>query len=289
MSTRGFSIAALATSWMLLLASQVAAQISIPTKAHETLSFELQSLRDNITLFRGDPQLLLSMNVRPDRFRPRVEYTSQAQAVLRIRDLYISDHPQFSDLTAAERDEEEDAPYTEEWEIRLSPAGPTDFSMFCERGEGTFDFTDLEVRSVDLRAEGTKVDVDFSSQNPIELESFVARVPTGSFQFHHMINARAKEIRLHLPGSTCQFEVTGKQFEGESMAYFEGVPAEMQMLVSRKVGLRVTGPAATIARFEAPHMTREGEDLVSQGYAAAKCHIRLTFAAEIPKLNVEWQ
>ncbi len=289
MLTRGFSIAAIATLLMLTLASQVAAQISIPTKAHETLRLELQSLRDNITLFKGDPQLLLTMNVRPDRFRPRVEYTSQAQAVLRIRDLYVFDHPQWSDMTAAERDEEEDDPVPEEWEIRLSPAGPTDFALLCERGEGTFDFTDLEVRRVDIRAEGTKVDIDFSSQNPIELESFSARVPAGSFQFHHMINARAKEIKLNVPGSKCQFEVTGKEFEGESMVYIEGVPAEMQMLVSHKVGVRVTGPAVTIARFEAPHMTREGEDMVSQGYAAAKCRIQLTFAVEIPKLNVEWE
>ena len=288
MSTRALSIAAIATFLMLASASQVTAQISIPTKAHETLSVEIESLRDNITLFRGDPQQLLHMNVRPDRFRPRVEYTSQAAAILRIRDLYVFDHPQYASMTAAERDKEEDGPVPEEWEIRLSPAGPTDFALQCERGEGTFDFTDLEVRNVVIRGEGTKVDVEFSSQNSIELESFAARVPGGAFQFHHMINARAKEIKLFVPDSACLFEVTGKEFAGESTINFDGVPSLMHLLVSRKVGVRVTGPAATTARFEAPHMTRSGEDLVSQGYETAKCRIRLTFGAEIPKLDVKW-
>lgn len=86
-----------------------------------------------------------------------------------------------------------------------------------------------------------------------------------------------------------RFEITGKEFEGESTINCEGVPAEMHVLVARKVGVRITGPASTIALFEAPHMGRDGEDLVSKGYATATCRIQVTFATEIPNLNVEWE
>jgi hypothetical protein len=114
-------------------------------------------------------------------------------------------------------------------------------------------------------------------------------VIAGSLEFQHMINARAKEISLDLPDADCRLEITGKEFEGESAINVLGTPANMQLLVSRKVGIKVTGPAATIANFEDSHMSHTGEEWVSQGYAEAKCRIHLTFGSEIPKLGVEWE
>ncbi len=229
------------------------------------------------------------MSVRPDRFKPRVEYMSRADALLRIRDLYLLSNPEYSSMAPAERAKVEDGPFPETWEIRLCPAGPTSFSLQCERGESAFDFTDFEVRSVYLQADRTKVDVEFSSQNPVVLENFTARVSAGALKFQHMVNAQAKEITLYVPDSACQFEVAGKEFAGESTINILGVPAEMRLAVSRKIGVRVTGPAATTARFGAPHMTKRGEDWVSQDYETAKCRIRLTFGEEIPNLNVDWK
>ena len=289
MTKRVIPLAALIVVATLVSASRVAAQITLPVKQHEALEVQLQSLRDHITLFRGDPQQLLVMNVRPDRFRPRVDYISQANAVLRIRDRYAIDHPDFGAQTPEERDKSNDVPLEEEWEIRLSPSGRTSFQLHCERGESSFDFTDLEVKSVQLRADETKVKVEFSRPNSIVLDRFAARVPSGSLEFLHMINARAKEITLDVEGSACHFEVTGKEFAGECLINVLGTPSEMQLLVSRKVALRVTGPAATIARFEDSHLIRSGEDWVSKDYETAKCRVRLTFGAEVPKVTVEWE
>src|SRR5262245_53188020 len=100
---------------------------------------------------------------------------------------------------------------------------------------------------------------------------------------------RGPRISLAVADSECHLDITGKEFEGESAINFLGVPADMQLRVSRKVGMRVTGPAATIAHFEAPHMSRSGEELVSQDYAAAKCRIHVTFGSEVPKLVVDWE
>jgi hypothetical protein len=63
----------------------------------------------------------------------------------------------------------------------------------------------------------------------------------------------------------------------------------MHLRVSRDVGLRVTGPAPTIAHFEAPHMRRDGEEWLSQGYQDEKCRIHVTFGSEVPKLEVDWE
>lgn len=289
MSTRARSIAAVAALLLLASVSQVAAQIMIPTQQHENLSIVLQSLRDNIVLYKGDPQELLLMKVRPDRFRPRVEYESQTNAVLRIRDLYLAANPQTISMTAAERDRENQEMVAETWEIRLSPAGPTKFALQCERGESEFDFSDFEVQNVDIKTEETLLEVDFSGLNSIVLENFTAHVLAGTFQFLHMLNANAKEITLYVPEAICDFEVIGKGFEGETAINIIGVPAELRLLVSKKVGVRVTGPTATIGKFKASHMTQAGADWVSQGYEAATRKVRLTFGAEVPNLNLAWR
>lgn len=273
----------------LAMASRVTAQITLPVKTYETLNVDVQSLRDDITLFRGDPQHLLLMDVRPNRFRPQVDYFDATDATLRIRDLYAVDHPDFGSQSPADRDKSGDPPLEEKWEIRLSPVGPTHFTLRCERGKSALDFTDFEVRRVELRGDESKLEVEFASQNPIELERFAGRVIAGSLDFRHLINARAKEISLDLPDSECRLEITGKPFDGESGINCLGVPAKMQVLVSRKVGLRVTGPAATLAHFESLHLHRSGEEWTTEGYEKAKCRVHLTFGSEIPQLEARWE
>ena len=286
---RAVSFVAMAVMATLAAASRVAAQIALPVKSYQNLNVQIESLRDNITLYMGDPQHLLIMDVRPNRFRPRVDYFDQSDAGLRIRDQYVVDHPDYDSLKPADRDKSGDAPLEETWEIRLSPVSPTDFAIRCERGESTLDFTDFQVRKVQLRADETKLSVDFDGQNSIECERFAARVIAGSLEFQHMINARAKEISLDLPDSACRLEIVGKEFEGASSINVLNVPAMLQVLVSKKVGLRVTGPAATIAHFQGPHMSQDGGDWVSQGFDGAKCKVHLTFGSELPKLEVKWE
>jgi hypothetical protein len=289
LTMRAVSFVAMAVMATLCAASRVAAQIALPVKSYQSLNVQIESLRDNITLYRGDPQHLLLMDVRPNRFRPRVDYFDQSDAGLRIRDQYVVDHPDYDSQTPADRDKSGDAPLEETWEMRLSPVAPTDFAVRCERGESSLDFTDFEVRKVQLRADETKLSVEFDGQNSIECERFAARVIAGSLEFKHMINVRAKEISLDLPNSACRLEIAGKEFEGESSINVLSVPATLQVLVSKKVGLRVTGPAATIAHFKDAHMGQSGDDWVSQGYDSAKCKVHLTFGSEIPKLAVKWE
>jgi hypothetical protein len=287
MLTRTGSIAALATM-LLASVSEGQHEIVVPTKQHDTLDLELQSRHDNITMYFGDPQQLLLMDVRPRGITPRVEYAGQAEAILRIRDADLLQGPSSGSEAPSGEPKSQDA-VGQTWEIRLCPSGPITFVLQLEGGESTFDLTDFQVQKVNIEAPGTTLDVDFSRQNSIELQSFNAIVSEGSFQFHKMLNARAREIVLNVPKSACRFEVTGKQFEGESAINFQGVPAGMKLVVSRKVGLRVGGPAATTARFQAANMSQAGEVWVSKDYDKAKCRVQLTFAEDVPALQLSWE
>jgi hypothetical protein len=264
------------------------AQIVLPSQQHETLEVNLFSLNDEVTLYMGDPQELLHMRYRPDDVEPRVEYASQARAVLRILDSYLFEESPLGPSTMPEEGRKKDQPDRQTWEVRISPAGPTQFSLRVEGGKGTFDFTDFQVQQVDIQGEGSRFDVAFERSNPIVLESFRAHARRGSFAFHDLLNARAKEVVLFLPGSACRVEIQGDEFEGESAVLLQGPPESTRLVISRKVGLRVKGPAATIARFQSKHMTQSGEEWVSRNYDEARCRVQLTIAEEFPALEVRW-
>ena len=74
---------------LVMSVSATSAQVLIPNKPHETLDFELHAMRDKVTLYMGDPQELLRLWCRPVHVKPRVEYTGQVHATLRIRDPQI--------------------------------------------------------------------------------------------------------------------------------------------------------------------------------------------------------
>lgn len=264
------------------------AQVIMPTRQHEMLDVELHSLSDAITLYMGDPQELLHMRYRPDDVGPRIEYDSQDHAVLRIRDSYLFREPVPGLDTMPEERRKKYLPDRQTWEIRLYPTGPTKFVLTVDQGEGSFDFTDFQVREVHITGRESKIDVEFARLNAQVLESFQVHVPKGSLEFRELLNARAKEVALYTPESSCRVEVKGKQFEGESHVLFMGPPKDLQLEVSRKIGLRVKGPAATIAQFEAKHMSQSGEEWVSQNYDKARCKVQLTFAEDFPAFRVEW-
>ena len=260
------------------------AQIVLPTRQHDTLNVELRSLRDDVTLYMGDPQELLLMDVDPKlTILPRVTYSGAANATLLIHDQQWSE----ARATGSGASNVKDA-YGQRWEVRLSPSGPTTFSVQCTQGKSSFDFTDFQVQKIDLAADGSTLDVGFKSQNSMVLESCSIRADGGSLRFHGLINAHAKEIALFVPGAECEIELTGKAFDGESAITLQGLPKSLQLVVSRKVGVRISGPAATTAQFAAAHMVQDGDVLVSRDYDKAKCRMLLTIAEEIPKLTVKW-
>jgi len=274
---------------MLLLGlSEAHSQIVMPSQLHETLDVELYSLRDEVTLYKGDPQELLRLRYRPDDVEPRVEYTSQEHAVLRIRDSYLFQE-KLPDLSTMPEDQRKKyRPDSQTWEVRISPAGPTKFSLRCEEGEGKFDFTDFQVREVNIQGEESRFDVEFVRPNPIVLENFITRVSKGSLMFRGFLDARAKEVALFVPGSNCRVEIKGHAFDGESKVIVQGPPSRLHLVISRKIGLRVIGPAAMLERFQSKHMVQRGEELVSQSYDEARCRVQLTIAEEFPAFEVVW-
>jgi hypothetical protein len=282
------TLAATSAALLLATATGAGAQILLPSRPHDTLDFELKSLRDDVTLYMGDPQELLLMNVRPRlTSEPRVTYSGQANAVLQITDQDLID-ARGTKSAPSESDDKKDSPYGQKWEVRLSPSGPTSFVLQFDGGESSVDLTDFQVSRVDVSANGTILDVGFRSQNSMVLDNCTIHTDGGSLKFHGLVNAQAKEIALFVPRTECQLEVTGKEWAGESAITLQGVPASLQLTLSKKLGVRVSGPAGTLGHFAGERMVQDADGLVSKDFDKAKCHVRLTIAEEISHIAVKW-
>ena len=274
---------------LLLSASATSAQVLIPNQPHETLELELHAMRDKVTLYMGDPQELLRLWCRPVHVKPRVEYNSQARATLRIRDDQLFGKQPPGDLESMAPNERAKYLSAEQtWEARLSPSGPTTFRLQIDDGEGVLDFTDFEVQEVRVKAKNSKLDIEIGRPNPMQMEVFGTSVQNGSIEFRKMLNARAKTMGFITTGSVCTFEITGKPYEGETQILIEGAAEELNFVLSKKVGIRVSGPSEALAHFQSKNFVAEGESLVSKDFANAKCKILLSVSQAAAKMNVEW-
>lgn len=277
-----------------LLASSARAQIVVPERQHTTLTVDLHAVLDDVTLYRGDPQALARINVRPGSVLPRVESTTAAQAgLLRIRDITLYDAPPVTEGTYIDGDlyieeAEEARPQRQKWTVELSPAGPTTFLLECEKGSGTFDFSGFEVEEAYILGDSTVFEITFSRPNPIGLKRFKLTNTSASLRFENVLNARARSMTLQLAGVDTEIDITGKPFPGEIQLYLEEIPSRLRLRVAKKIGLRVAGPSRSVAPFDAPGMERDGASLQTVGYTDRNCRVRLHIASEIPDLEVEW-
>jgi hypothetical protein len=270
------------------------AKVLIPDQQHDKMTVELHSIGDDVLFYIGDPQAFLALRARPGSIPPYVRFTNSGRVVM----LRILDQTLFENLNPAEQEyldgdaederPSESVPEKQSWEIRLSPASPGTFVLHVEDGKGVFDFTDLEVKDVYLQGDSSRIEVQFERPNIIPLERMKITMNGGELDFTGVLNARAKSVTLQIPRTKCRVELRGKPFDGTSEIFFEETPRSLEITVSRKVGVRISGLVENVVRFNHKDMRRDGNSLVSANYADNKCKVQLHFTQPIPNLEVDW-
>jgi hypothetical protein len=296
-AARGFALLSLLVLGIGMSPPPAGAQniLVIPTQAHNTLTFELHSVKDDVQMYLGDTQNLLKLELRPyGAFLPQVEFSNPRQeGTLRVIDLSLLEHPP-ADVDSADEELEDEQqperpPQSQQWVLQLAPSAPTDFVLQCDGGKGNFDFTDLPVRTVYLLADTTAIQLRFGRPNALVIERFKLTVRSGSVRFQDILNARLKLGTLQLDDSSCELEFTGKPEAGTSEIFIEGVPKSLEVTLSRQVGVHVEGTVATVLQFDREGMVRQEMGLETSTYAQRPCQLRLHFSRTIPKLDVHWK
>jgi hypothetical protein len=239
---------------------------------------------------------LLRVDLKPARtLPPKIDFNvNNMVGTLRVRDLWLFDAP-----TEAQPGDEDDPdmpkdsgtrrpPNAQGWEIRLVPSGPTDFVLRCDRGQGTFDFTDLPVRNVHLVADTTEVEITFERPNLVLLERLKATVRSGEAKFDRFLNANARSVTLQLDDTKCQLDLSGEPKSCDTEIFVEGVPKELEITLSKSAALHVEARPANIGRFDREGFVRQDLALVSADWTANKRRVKLFVAQTIPKLTVQW-
>lgn len=275
------------------VASPAFAQYVLPTQTLQSLRVELHSLRDQVTLYHGEPQYLLQLQTHPEGVYPNIQLSPGQYATLRIRDRALLEVPApFDSALVAEGlyppEPTVSIPQSEKWEVQLSPPVATDFLLRCERGSGLFDFTDLPVKELQIIGVDAKLQLEFRRSNRVPLERCMLIVDGGSLKVVEFLNARPQVVTLQLQRAQCEIEITGKNPEGRGEMYFEGAPEELRLIISRDIGLRVEGPRSALEGFESKKMELQGEALESSGYADSRYRLTLHFSESATAPKVTW-
>ena len=292
-------VVVMACALTLFAASQRAgAQALVPHQLHRSATIELHSVHDNVQLYEGDPQLLLRLDVRPQRSQlPRIDFSNTNQVLLlRIHDLDVFEPAVLDSARMAENfelgieeDLDERRTVIQDWKVELAPSGPTDFFLRCEGGNNLLDFTDLPVQSVYLIADSATVRVDFNRPNQTPLTRFRLTGRASRVDIRGFGNARSRSTTLQIDASQCELDLSGKLGDGAFEVFVEGVPEQMRVTLPRRIGLRIDGPAATIGQFDRDGMVISGTALEDGDYAQRPTRLALYFSRPVPKLEVRWK
>ena len=291
---RSASFALLLAGTVLLAPGTAAAQFVLPYKTLQSLTVDLHSLRDDVTLYAGNPQQLLELQTHPEDVYPRVELSPGQHPTLSIRDQVLLDVPAAPDTTYA--DEEPlpaattgEMPKAHRWEVLISPPAPTKYLLRCERGSGSFDFSDLPTREVHLIGVDAALKVEFRRRNLVPMERCRLVADGGSLEVRDLLNGLPKVVSVQCPLADVEFDVTGKPFDGVLEVYFEGSANRLHLRLSPKIGVQVTVPAAVRQSFAGERLQERDGTLVTQGYDENRCKLRL-FLADAPRsLQVDWE
>jgi hypothetical protein len=292
-------IVALAAFACLAARPQVAgAQAVVPHQMHRTATFELHSILDDVQLYEGDPQFLFRIDVRPENsLLPKIDFSNNNQVVvLRVHDLAafepaVLDSARLADNLALgiEEDVTPRSAVSQGWKIELAPAAPTDFILRCEGGKSVFDFTDLPVEAVHLLADTAVVRVEFNRPNPAVLERFKLTARVCKVDIRGFANSRSRSTTLQLFESNCEVDLGGKLVPGDTEIFFEGAPTQLRVVIPRRAGVRVEGPAATVGQFDRDGMAVVGNGLQDGDFGTRPSRLHLYFSQPVSKLDVRWK
>ena len=270
------------------------AQYVIPYKTLQSLRVELHSLRDDVTLYIGNPQQLLELKTHPEDVYPHIELGPGQYPTLRIRDQVLLDVPAPPDSEFADEEPLPAAttgamPEAHRWEVLLSPPAPTEFLLRCERGSGNFDFSDLPVKEVQLIGVSAALTVDWHRRNLVPLERCRLVADGGSLEVRALLNGLPRVVTVQCPLADVDFQVTGKPFDGTLEIFFEGAAAAMRLLLSDKIGVQVTGPPPLLQQLVGERLQPRDASVATSHYDDSKCKVRL-FIADAPRsLEIAWE
>ncbi len=261
--------------WVAGLTSAVARAQELVKQPHcAFLLVDLHSLRDDVQLQAGPghdaPYLYRGWT------RGQMVELSEAGdfATLRVWDRA---------LTAEGRTE------AETWKLELMPAAPLAFVVRSHGGRGDYELGGMPLRNLSLFCTSVDLRLAFDQPAPQRLELAWASLHAGELVLQQFLNARPERALFDLEGCKARIELNGDPFAGEVEVVVSGVPASLELVLRRDVGIDVEAPPAVLRAFAASHLNTGGAGLRSQGYDTAACRLRLRFRTSIPGLRVQWE
>lgn len=169
--------------------------------------------------------------------------------------------------------------------IALSPATELDLDATVGAADATLELGGLRLAELRIRTDATRATVRFSRPNPGACSRAEFRSGAAELEVVHLGDAGCRAVRVEGGVGTVTLDLAGAWPAGAELDVSVTL-GSVRLRVPRDLGVRLTLERFA-ASFQPAGFTREGDEWVTTGYAAAARKLELRVAATVGGVQVE--
>ena len=170
--------------------------------------------------------------------------------------------------------------------VRLGRGVPLDLDVEFGAAKAEIELGGLSVRRLEISTGASETRVLFSEPNPIPLERIGFDIGAASFTARGLGNANARHIALNGGVAEMVLDFSGA-WTGNTHLEADFGLGSLTLRVPRNVGVHVN-KETLLASFDAPRMSRDGNDYYSDNWRSASRRLTVDVSAAFGDISIEW-
>ena len=234
---------------------------SIPLEGARSATVEILLGAGNLEIEAGTSDDLFSGHFRynVERWEPQVTYDDNVLAIKQGG--YEEDWGIPTGMTR------------NEWDLEFSPEIPLEIDVTLGAGEGSLDFTGLQLATLDMDMGAGDFTLRFDEPNEIEMDRLTLDTGASKLGVRHIGNAGPKQVTLQGGVGDITLDFTGAWTRSAEARITTGV-GSLTLRLPDDVGVRVETEGG-LSHVEASGLKREGNLYVNDAFGEAEPELRI--------------
>lgn len=160
-----------------------------------------------------------------------------------------------------------------EWDLEFSPEIPLEMDITLGAGEGSLDFTGLQLATLDMDMGAGDFTLRFDEPNEIEMDQLTLDTGASKLEVRHIGNAGPKQVTLQGGVGDIALDFTGAWDRSAEVRITTGV-GSLTLRLPDDVGVRVETEGG-LSHVEASGLKREGNLYVNDAFGETEPELRV--------------
>jgi hypothetical protein len=171
-----------------------------------------------------------------------------------------------------------------EWDLEFSPEIPLEMDITLGAGEGSLDFTGLQLAALDVDMGAGDFTLRFDEPNEIEMEQLTLDTGASKLEVRRVGNASPKRVKLQGGVGNITLDLTGAWARSAEVRITTGV-GSLTLRLPDDVGVRVETEGG-LSHVESSGLEREGNLYVNDAFGEADSELHITITTGVGNVRL---